>query len=172
MMTLPHIVGLLLGCQGLNEEQAELVFFAIYKPLHESRDHLLAGTQDTISTTLQSGNGWEGTVKVDGSVELTDISKDYNLELTLTELYVQEQDITIDGSFPMQILYTRDQTDAADNTNYEVVTSVTGEVSITGDVQGSAVLDFQFSESFDKDTNIKTPSSSGTISDMNISGLL
>ena len=154
-----------LGCNGIDEPEAELIYLALYEPLHDIRDETILQTEAEYELEQTGGTSWDGVIKVTGTLSEDSLSKSFFIDIEMSDVYVQTQNVTFNGEFKSEITNIIEQTDG---TSYELTTQLLGELTVTGDAKGIAELNYSFTESYDKDTEIKTPSASGTIADVDI----
>ena len=156
----------ILGCNGINQSEAELIFSALYEPLSDIRDAAIESTEDEISISINLGASWEGEATASGTKTQSDLKEIFPLTVTLSEIYVASSDVTLDGTLSFGIEYFLDPTDV---TSYEKTATVDGELTVSGDANGIADVAYQFTELFDNQTGNLIYSASGTISQIDVS---
>ena len=155
----------IMGCNGINETEAEQIFSALYEPLSDIRDSAIESQEDEISITLTLGASWEGEATASGTKIEDGLKEIFPLTVNLTEVYVATDDITLNGTLSFGVEYFLDPTDVA---SYEKTATVDGELTISGKANGIADVAYQFVEKFDNHTGTLDYSASGTISDIDV----
>ena len=155
----------IIGCNAIDESEARLTFTALGEPLTDLRDEAIESEDEQINISLTLGNNWEGTATASGTMIEDGLQDIYPLTVTLTDVYVPTEDVTISGTISFGVEYFLDPTDVS---SYEKKSSVDGEVTISGDAKGIADLAYQFQEVYDADGS-SSFSASGTISGFEVS---
>jgi hypothetical protein len=155
----------LLGCGGINSEEAELIFSALYEPLSDIRDNAIESTEEEISISLSLGEDWEGEVTATGIKAIDELTVVYPLTVNLTDVYVAKSHLTLNGDLSFGVAYFLDPTDAA---SFEKTATVDGELIVDAPINGTADLAYKFIEAFDSQKGNLEFSASGTISDIDV----
>ncbi len=164
-----YLLSALLACNGIDANEAELLFDGLYDPLKDVRDEALESGEDEIDLNLTLGTAWEGDIQAKGTKIDESLSMVYPLTVTLTDVFSPTIQSTINGVISFGVSRVTDQTDG------ETITTgaaVDGEITVTGDVNGIADLAYSFSERYDALEDLLSFSANGDISGHDVSGFL
>ena len=159
---------MLTACASINTTEAEVVFDSLFQPLSDIRDSVLeAEVNDlALSTSLSQGSNWEGLLQAEGKREIYPLQTEYTVQLIFEEVYVTAGDLYFNGNVESLIVYRLEETDGQ---SYTVETTLNGDISVSGDVSGTAALDFSFLKEYTYDTDTIRIEAQGKISGTDVS---
>lgn len=167
-------LGALIACNGIDSQEAELIFNALYEPLGDLRDMALDIEDDEIedgnlSISLPSpGQGWEGDISAAGSKEEQGPTKVYRLQLSM-DIYSARSNINLSGEASFNASYILEQTDAA---SYQKAFFIDGDLTVEGDANGIADLGYSITETFSSSEDSTAVDTTGDISGTDVQDFL
>ncbi|MEC7984389.1 MAG: hypothetical protein VX278_04445 [Myxococcota bacterium] len=156
------------ACNSINTTEAELVFDSLFQPISDIRDLVLEEEERNadISVSLSQGSNWEGTIEAQGQRQDYPLQVEYTVEISFADVYVTTGDLYINGTVESFIVYTLEETDSQ---SYSVDTTLSGNLNVTGDVGGTAKLDYTLSKEYDYASDTIRVEAQGKISGTDVS---
>ena len=156
---------------SLSSQDAQTVFLSLYQPVLDiakpciSNSELDAGIEEV----LQLGSNWEGRLTAKGIREDYDSAQHYALTVSFEDVYVTTGDLTFNGNTALYMEYSIDLTDSASTTQKMTFSE---DLKVSGDVSGTATLNFTLIETYDAQTELYDVKVSGDISGTDVSNFL
>ena len=156
---------------SLSADDAQTVFLNLYQPILDIAEPCITESEigSPISHTLQLGSNWEGSLTAAGIREDYDSAQHYALTVSFEDVYVTTGDLTFNGNAALYMEYSIDLTDSASTTQKMTLSE---ELKVSGDVSGTARLNFTLIESYNAQTELYNVEASGDISGSDVSSFL
>lgn len=155
----------IIACNQLDANEAELVYKAVNTTIGEITDIAIEMDQTEIEILETLSDTWEGTIEANATREEQGNRLIYPLRVYLTEVYVQEQRITMDGKLSATTSYFLDPTNRQ---SYETTITIGGDLTIEGDANGNADIQYTITESYDAESGRTALTAEGTINDHDV----
>ena len=139
-----------IACKQINATEAELVFRAINSTMGEIADKTIALDQESVDITETVSTTWEGEITANAERSLSGNKIIYPLKVTLNDVYVPAQHLTLNGDLSVGLAYFLDPTD---NQSWDIELTLGGELSVSQDAVGVAVIQYGSVESYDAETD-------------------
>jgi len=155
-----------IACKKINANEAELVFRALNTTMGEIADKTIELDQDHVEFTETISTTWEGSIEASAERSLSGNKLIYPLRVHLTQVYVPEQHITMEGSLSVGLAYLLDPTDSQ---SWDIELTIGGDLTVTNDANGLADIQYGSIESYDFATDRVSFSTSGMINNHDVS---
>ena len=162
---------LLLSACSLSESDAQTVFLSLYQPVLDISDQCVINSDydEEIEENIILGSNWEGSITAQGTrADYEDIAH-FTLSVEMLDVYVMTGDLTLNGTFNLYMEYAIDPTD---NTSTSQSMQLSESLSVSGDVSGTAKLNFTLTETYNAQTDITSTQASGDLSGTDVSSFL
>jgi hypothetical protein len=159
-----------LAC-SLSPQDAQTVFLSLYQPVLDISDQCIAQSDydDDIEESATLGSNWEGSITAFGTrADYEDIAH-FTLSVTFSDVYVMTGNLSLDGDLDLYIEYAIDPTD---NTSTTQSMTLTEDLNVSGDVSGTAKLNFTIMETYSAQDGLTSTEVSGDLSGSDVSTFL
>lgn len=165
------MIFLLLFACSLSSTDAQTVFLSLYQPIVDISDQCIANSSydEEIQEEATLGSNWEGSIIAQGTREDYEDTAHFTLSLNITDVYVMTGDLSYDGTVELYMEYAIDPTDNQSTTQ---TMSISESLSVSGDVSGTAVLNYTIIETYNAQTEVTSTQATGDISGTDVSSFL
>ena len=156
---------------SLSAQDAQTVFLSVYQPVLDISDQCVAQSDydSDVEETATLGSNWEGSITASGTrADYEDIAH-FTLSVSFVDVYVMTGDLSLDGDIDLYMEYAIDPTD---NTSTTQSVTLTKDLKVSGDVSGTAKLNFTIMETYNAQDGLISTETSGELSGTDVSTFL
>jgi hypothetical protein len=150
----------IIACNKLNANEAELVYLAVNTTMGEISDMAIEMDEEEVNINETLSSTWEGNIEAYAERITHGNTTTYPLLVAFTDVYVPAQRITLNGALSVTTDYFLDPTNLI---SYQIDLSIKGELTVTGDANGIAEIQYSIEESYDIETDRTSLDAQGTI---------
>ena len=169
-MVVSMIVMFLAAC-SLSATDAQTVFLSLYQPILDISDQCVANSDydSDVEENATLGSNWEGSITAKGTrADYEDIAH-FTLSVDVSDVYVMTGDLRLNGTIGLYMEYAIDPTD---NTSTSQSMALSESLKVSGDVSGTAKLNFTITETYNAQSEITSTQASGDLSGTDVSSFL
>ena len=122
-----------------------------------------------VDVSISLGSNWEGSIIAKGTRADYEDTAHFTLSVDISNIYVTTGDLSLDGTIGLYMEYAIDPTD---NLSTSQSMTLSDSLRVTGDVSGTAKLDFTIIETYSAQTEITSTQASGDLSGNDVSSFL
>ena len=153
---------------SLSTQDAQTVFLSLYQPALDISDQCVAQSDydSDVEETATLGSNWEGNITASGTRADYEDTAHFTLSVSFSDVYVTTGDLSLDGDIDLYMEYAIDPTD---NTSTTQSITLTKDLKVSGDVSGTAKLNFTIMETYNAQDGLISTDTSGDLSGTDVS---